>query len=140
MVNSTKRFDLPTIEAETKPFWDAVKNGQLMLGMCSSCGKVHYYPRPMCPHCWSTDVSLKPASGSGTLYTYSTVYRNDMPPFNERLPYIAAQVDLMEGVRVTTNIVDCPPETLTIGMEVTLAFREISEEVSIAVFRPATAE
>jgi uncharacterized protein len=133
------RFDLPTIEPETQPFWDAAKAGQLMLGKCGGCGKVHYYPRPMCPHCWSEDVALTPASGAGVLYTWSTVFVNDLPPFKAMLPYVAAQVDLAEGVRITTNMIDCDPADLSIGMPVTLAFRDLTDEIAVPVFRPATA-
>lgn len=53
MASIAPRFDLPTIEAETRPFWDALREGVLMLGRCDSCSRIHYYPRPMCPHCWS---------------------------------------------------------------------------------------
>lgn len=131
------RFDLPTIEPESRPFWDAAKAGQLMLGSCGGCRRVHYYPRPMCPHCWSEDVSLVPASGKGVVYTWSTVFVNDLPPFKEMLPYVAAQVDLAEGVRITTNIIDCDPKDLVIGMPVSLAFRDLNDEVAVPVFRPA---
>lgn len=136
---SGPRFDLPTIEPETQAFWDAAKVGQLMLGKCSACGKVHYYPRPMCPHCWSEDVSFTPASGKGVLYTWSTVFVNDLPPFKEMLPYVAAQVDLEEGVRITTNMVDYDPKDLSIGMPVALAFRDLNDAIAVPVFRPAAA-
>lgn len=131
------RFDLPTIEGESRPFWDALKAGQLMIGTCADCGKVHYYPRPFCPHCWSEAVSLTPASGKGTLYTYSVVHMNDLPPFREWLPYVAAVVDLEEGVRLTTNIVGCDPADLKVGMAVEVEFTEVTPEITKAVFRPA---
>ena len=136
MASSGARFDLPTIEEETRPFWDALRDGKLMLGKCEACGRVHYYPRPMCPHCWSDAVTLQPACGRGTLYTWSTVYVNDLPPFNTKVPYVAAQVDLEEGVRITTNIVDAEPGDLSIGMPVKLGFEAISEDVTIPVFSP----
>jgi uncharacterized protein len=131
------RFDLPTIEPETQGFWNAARAGQLMLGKCGGCGRVHYYPRPMCPHCWSEDVTLAPAGGKGVLYTWSTVFVNDLPPFKAMLPYVAAQVDLEEGVRITTNMVDCDPGDLAIGMPVTLCWRELNDEIAVPVFRPA---
>ncbi|MGI9362613.1 MAG: Zn-ribbon domain-containing OB-fold protein [Parasphingorhabdus sp.] len=137
MASAAPRFDLPTIEPETQPFWDALKEGKLLLGKCNGCGRMHYYPRPMCPHCWSEDVSWAEAAGRGTLYTWSTVYRNDLPPFNTKLPYIAAQVDLEEGVRITTIIVDVEPDQLSIGMAVDIGFEPISENVTIPVFKPA---
>jgi uncharacterized protein len=137
MTAPASRFDLPTIEPETAPFWDALRSERLLLGRCLTCKRVHYYPRPMCPHCWSEDVDLVPAQGSGTLYTWSTVYMNDLPPFDTQLPYVAAQVDLAEGVRITTKIVEAAPHSLQIGMPVVLAFEPISDEVTIPVFRPA---
>jgi uncharacterized OB-fold protein len=137
MVAVTKpRFDLPTIEPETQAFWDAAKRGQLLIAHCLDCKRVHYYPRPHCVYCWSENVEQQPASGFGTLYTYSTVFMNDLPPFNERVPYVAAQVDLEEGVRVTTNMVDCSPKDLRIGMAVRLRFETIADGVAIPVFVP----
>ncbi len=131
------RFDLPTIELESRPFWDALKEGKLMLGQCGDCGRAHYYPRPFCPYCWSEAVSLKPARGTGVLYTYSVIHVNDLPPFKDWLPYVAAIVDLDEGVRVTTNIVGCDPKTLKIGMRVAVDFQDITPDIKKAVFRPA---
>lgn len=137
MATTAPRSDLPTIEAETKPFWDALREGVLMLGRCDSCSRIHYYPRPMCPHCWSEAVTLVPAGGRGALYTWSTVFVNDLPPFNAKLPYIAAQVDLDEGVRVTTIITGAEPKDLSIGMQVVIGFEAISDDVTIPVFSPA---
>ena len=137
-LSSGPRFDLPTIEPESQPFWDAAKRGVLMLAHCHACGVVHYYPRPMCPHCWSEDVELRPASGRGVVYTFSTVYVNDLAPFKDQLPYVAAMVDLEEGVRVSTNIVNCAASELQIGMPVILQSKRISEDVAIPVFQPTT--
>lgn len=137
MASAAPRFDLPTIEDETRPFWDALNEGRLMVAQCGSCGKVHYYPRPMCPSCWSEDVSLVEVTGHGTLYTWSTVYVNDLPPFNTKVPYVAAQVDLEEGVRLTTMVVDVAPHDLQIGMKLQVRFEAISDDVTIPVFAPA---
>lgn len=131
------RFDLPTIEAESQPFWSAVREGRLMIGRCNDCGRSHYYPRPFCPHCWSESVSLQAASGRGVLYTWSTIYSNDLPPFKERIPYVAAIVDLVEGVRLSTNIVQCEIADLKVGMPVEVVFEERTPEVTLALFRPA---
>lgn len=137
VASGVARFDLPTIEAETRPFWDALRAGKLLIGRCEACTRVHYYPRPMCPHCWSEDVTWVPASGRGALYTWSTVFVNDLPPFSDRLPYIAAQVDLDEGVRVTTIMTGAAPTALAIGMPVELGFEQIADDVTIPVFSPA---
>jgi uncharacterized OB-fold protein len=131
-----QRGDLPTIEDESRPFWDAAREGRFLIARCGSCGKAHHYPRPFCPSCWSEDVSWEVASGRAILYTYSTVYANDLPPFTERTPYVAAVVDLEEGPRVMTNIVDCEPSALRVGMALEVAFRELTPEITAPVFRP----
>ena len=131
------RFDLPTPDLEQQPFWDAAREGRLLLRRCGDCGAAHFYPRPFCPKCWSTDVEWEDASGRATLYTYSVVRQNDLPPFPERVPYVAAVVDLAEGPRMMTNVVECDFEALEIGMALEVDFRAISDEVTIPVFRPA---
>jgi uncharacterized OB-fold protein len=131
------RFDLPTIEAESQPFWDAARDGRFLFCRCNVCGEAFHYPRPFCPTCWSEDVSWEEASGRGTLYTYSTVFVNDLPPFKDRLPYVAAAVDLEEGPRILTNLVECEPEELEVGMAVEVAFRELTPEITAPVFRLA---
>lgn len=136
MSDNKPRADLPTIEDASKPYWDAAKAGKLLIAKCQACEKVHHYPRPFCPSCWSEDVVQVEASGRGTLYTYSTVYMNDLHPFKERLPYIAAMVELEEGPRLMTNMVDCEPADLEVGMPVQVVFRPITDEIDATVFQP----
>jgi uncharacterized OB-fold protein len=131
------RTDLPTIEDESRPVWDAAKEGRFVIAKCGNCGKVHHYPRPFCPYCWSEDVSLVDASGRGTLYTYSTVYINDLPPFRDQLPYVAAMVELEEGPHVMTQLEDFKDGELRVGMPLVVKFRELTDDITIPVFRPA---
>jgi uncharacterized protein len=130
------RFDLPTPDVETQPFWDGCKEGRFLLRHCDACGENHFYPRPFCPKCWSTDVEWQDANGFGRLYTYSVVHQNDLPPFSARVPYVAAIVELDEGPRVMTNIDAHDFDALEIGMRVHVAFTSISDDVTIPVFRP----
>ena len=134
---SGPRFDLPTIDDETRPFWDGLKEHKFLLRHCNACGRDHYYPRPFCPTCWSDDLSWKEASGRGKLYTYSVVHVNDLPPFPERVPYVAAIVELDEGPRMMTNVVDCEFDALEIGMALDAVFHPTSDEWTIVQFRPA---
>jgi hypothetical protein len=134
------RSDLPTIEEESRPFWDAAREGRFLIARCAACGRAHHYPRPFCPFCWSEDVAWETASGRATLYTYSTVYVNDLPPFKEQLPYIAAVVDLEEGPRVMTRLTGIDEADLKIGMPLVVDFTAVSEDVTAPVFRPAEAE
>src|SRR3984957_11320959 len=99
---ATARFAIPTHDDFTRPWWDAVAEGRLLLMRCSTCGEAHYYPRPFCPRCGADTVSWEEASGDATLYTWSVVYQNDLPPFNERGPYVAAVGALAEGPRMMT--------------------------------------
>nr|BBJ51766.1 hypothetical protein SAVMC3_43950 [Streptomyces avermitilis] len=77
---SGRRFDEPETDAFTRPYWDAAAEGVLLLRRCAGCGRTHHYPREFCPHCWSDDVTWERASGRATLYTWSVVHRNDLPP------------------------------------------------------------
>lgn len=119
------RADIPTIDAASAPYWEAAKQGRLLIAECGACGKLHHYPRPFCPHCWSEDVHPVQASGRGALYTYSTVHVNDLEPFKDRLPYVAAIVELAEGPRLMTTIEGARPEELRVGVPVTASFRPI---------------
>lgn len=133
---SGPRFDQPLIEDESRPFWDALVDGRLMIKQCGACGAAHHYPRPFCPLCWSEDVHWVEASGRGTVYTYSTVYVNDLPPFGPQVPYVAAIVELEEGPRVMTRLVGCTREDITLGMEVAFEPADLDGDLQMAVFRP----
>ncbi|MEU8977703.1 OB-fold domain-containing protein [Streptomyces sp. NPDC048309] len=124
-------FDVPEVDAFTRPYWDAAAQGRLLLRHCAACDRSHHYPREFCPHCWSEHVEWRPASGRATLYTWSVVHRNDLPPFGSRVPYLAAVVDLAEGPRMMTEVVECAEGALRIGMGLEVAFR-----AGTPVFRP----
>lgn len=132
------RYDLPEPDAFTRPYWDAAAEGHLLLRHCRACDRAHHYPREFCPHCWSesTDCAWVRASGRATLYTWSVVHRNDLPPFGTRVPYVAAVVDLAEGPRMMTEVVECEESALAIGMELRVTFRREEGAEAVAVFRP----
>ncbi|MFI7301085.1 Zn-ribbon domain-containing OB-fold protein [Streptomyces sp. NPDC050121] len=132
------RYDVPEADAFTRTYWDAAAEGRLLIRRCGACGRAHHYPREFCPHCWSEDVTWEDASGLATLYTWSVVHRNDLPPFGERTPYVAAVVDLAEGPRMSTEVVgegsgSAPGQgrELRAGLELEVVFRE-----GVPVFRP----
>ncbi|WP_171114662.1 MULTISPECIES: OB-fold domain-containing protein [Streptomyces] len=128
------RYDVPEADAFTRTYWDAAAHGRLLVRRCWACGRAHHYPREFCPYCWSEDVTWEEASGRATLYTWSVVHRNDLPPFGERTPYVAAVVDLAEGPRMMTEIVgygDYGDESeLRAGAALEVDFRE-----GVPVFR-----
>jgi uncharacterized protein len=134
------RFDLPGIDPDTAPFWDAARDERLLIRRCNACARVHFYPRPFCPHCWSTDVVWETASGQATLYTWSIVHRNDLPPFGDLVPYAPAVVDLDEGARMMTWVAGCAFADLRIGMRLQVAFEQRTEDLTVPVFRPLAKE
>ena len=129
------RFDLPTPDDDSQPFWDAARQRRLVVKRCKQCRRAHFYPRPFCPHCWSSEVEWQDCSGRASLYTYSVVHRNDLPPFDERVPYVAAIVDLEEGVRMATTV-DCDPALLEVGMALEARFVPLDHEFTAPVFVP----
>lgn len=136
------RNDIPVIDATSRPYWEGARRGELLIASCATCASVHHYPRPVCPHCWSVDVTPVRASGLGTVYTYSTIHVNDMAPFREWLPYVAAIVELQEGPRLMT-IID-GADNVSVGMPVSARFRPIDSAAEdspyLTVFAPITTE
>jgi uncharacterized protein len=137
MTSTTLRTDLPTPDPSTERYWEAASRGTLLIKRCGACHRAHFYPRPFCPHCWSDDVAWIEASGRATMYTYSVVRSNGLAPFADRVPYIVAIVELEEGPRLATNIVDCDEGDLCIGMDLTVTWRPLDDEFTAPVFRPA---
>jgi uncharacterized OB-fold protein len=133
-------WHLPDSDPETAAYWEAAEEGRLVIKGCRACGHVFFYPRAHCPRCWSADTEWREASGQGTVYTFTVIHQNDLPPFRDRVPYVVAIVELEEGVRMTSNVEGCPPEDVECGMPVQVAFREeqrADASMSVPVFRPA---
>src|SRR2546423_12240668 len=136
----TNTWHLPQSDLETRPYWDAAREGKLLIKQCRSCGRSFFYPRSYCPTCWSEDTTWVEATGRGTVYTFTVIHQNDLPPFNERVPYVVAIVELEEGVRMTSNIEDVAPEDVRCDLPVRVSFREEQRDddtVSLPVFVPA---
>ena len=125
----------PFVYDETRPFWDGTKKHQLLLQKCKECGNIQFYPRSTCTHCLSDKLDCIKASGKGKLYSYTITYRGS-PAFSPDGIYNIGIVELEEGVRMPTNIVDCKNEDLKCDMPVEVVFREDTEEYAIPYFRP----
>ena len=126
---------LPTPSSFTKPFWEATKQGTLLVQRCAKCRTWQYYPRPVCMRCMSRELEWREASGKGTIYSF-TITR--MPPegFEDWKPYAIASVELPEGTRVMAHILNCPLEELRIGMKVRAAFEKLTDDVTLLQFEP----
>ena len=127
---------LPTVVGEIRAYWDACRRGQLLIQRCEKCGEYQFYPRGICAHCWTESPAWVVASGKGTVWTYTVTYQNRTTGFDQG-PYVLALVELEEGVRMFTNIVDCDPGQVHIGMAVEVTFQRATDQISVPYFRPA---
>lgn len=111
----------PDASLDDQRFWDALAYDRLELPRCNSCGQVVWYPRPFCTECASTDLEWFEASGRGTVYSFA-VTRKAPGSWGAHAPYVIAYVELEEGPRVMTNIVDVDPDSVEVGMAVQAVF------------------
>lgn len=127
---------LPVIETHTKAYWDACRDGKLLIQNCQKCGNLQFYPRTVCINCLSEELGWVRASGKGTVYAFSTIHQAPTPAYAGDIPYSFAIIDLEEGVRMTSNVIDCKPEDVKVGMAVEVVFRSHSPEIAVPYFRP----
>ena len=125
------------VNTVTQPYWDGIEQGKLLLQHCTDCDAYQYYPRSQCLKCQSSSLEWVEASGRGVLYAYSVVQRGPSPAFQAIAPYITAIVELSEGPRMFTNIVETAPETLKVNGEVIVVFREGPEGLKLPYFAPS---
>jgi uncharacterized OB-fold protein len=130
MIAKDRKRPPPEANPETQPFWDATARGQLLLKRCKACGELHYYPRAICPFCFSDKTEWEAVSGRGKIYSYSVMRRAPEP-------YAIAYVTLAEGVTMLTNIVDCDLDQIRIGQDVRLVFKPTDGGPPVAMFAPA---
>lgn len=126
----------PEPTPETKHFWDGTRAGEIRLQRCTDCAKPYFPPRPFCPACGSRKVEVFAASGRARLYSY-VIHHRPVPGFTP--PYAIAVVELEEGPRMMTNIVDCPqtPEALVLDMPLEAVFVPMDDTITLPLFRPA---
>jgi hypothetical protein len=127
---------VPVTQPWSEKFWEGTKQGKLLIQVCNDCKSKIFYPRKFCPECWSANLSWIEASGKAKIHTFSTAYANVEPKFMDELPYTIAYVDLDEGVRMMTRIVESKPEDIKFDMEVEVVFQERGG-FFLPYFRPA---
>ena len=129
MPETKHMIDFSKSNPESQPFWTAAAQGRFIIPRCSACGRAHWYPRALCPFCFSDEIEWEPASGKGRIYSYS-VMRGAI------VPNAIAYVTLKEGPTMLTNIVKCNFDTLRIGQDVELVFKVSDEGVPVPMFTP----
>lgn len=127
---------IPTPTPETKHYWDGAKDGKLILQKCNDCSDNYFPPRPFCPKCGSRSVQEFQASGKGSLYSYVI---NHLPSPGFTPPFAIAVVELEEGPRLMSNIVECEqtPEALELDMPLEVTFEKLNDDITLPQFKPA---
>ena len=126
---------LPIPDDLTSTFWKGLKQKELLIPRCLSCGQFHFYPRSICPHCFSDQLEWVKVSGRGTLYSYTVCYKPAHPAFADATPYNIAIVELEEGVRLMSSVVG-DHDALEVGMPLEVVFDQVTDEVIVPRFRP----
>ena len=125
----------PVVDPELLAFWEGTARGELMLRRCYACGTVAWPPRTFCPACSALDPEWFAATGTGEIYSY-TIVRKAQGAWRDVVPYVIAYVRLAEGPVVLTNIVDCDPATVHIGLPVHVVFARSANGYALYRFAP----
>lgn len=129
---------LPVPDEASQPFFTGARERHLMIQRCSACGAVMWPVKTRCINCLGTDVTWIQASGQAQLYSFVVMHQIYHPGFAAEAPYNIAEVDLAEGLRIITNIVDCPNDQLHIGMPVEVTFEDLTDEITLPKFKPTS--
>ena len=126
---------LPELQGFAKDFYGWCKKRELRFQRCSDCGAWRHVPREMCAECGSWRWEWSRSSGRGSVFTWTVVVRAMHPAFEAKVPFAPAVIEMEEGVRLLSLVVDCPPEELEIGMPVEVVFDDITAEIALPKFR-----
>lgn len=129
------QFPMPPLDDDSRPFWEGASRHKLMIQRCKSCQKHIFYPRFVCPHCFSEEVEWVEASGKGKIHSYTIVHRAP-PPFQGQAPYAVGLIELEEGVRMISRIVG-PRENISIDKAVSVVFEKVNDELTLPYFQLA---
>ena len=134
------KLDDPYADESTQPFWDAALEGRLIVSRCTSCGQFLLPPQPRCFNCQGKIFEWKELSGTGTVYSFTVVRHPLALPLRDVVPYVSAVIDLDgtqgAGSRMTGNLIDCDPDTVSIGDKVMVVFDKLSDTFAVPRFRP----
>ncbi len=135
MLNSLR--PVPEPDPDSAPFWEGVNQGKLLVQRCSSCARHRFPPGEVCPHCLSREADWAEVSGRGRVCSWIVV-RHPIPRemFADEIPYVVALIDLDEGVRIASNLVEISPEIVRDGMAVEVLFRRSGNNRQLHAFRP----
>ena len=120
-------------DSDSRPYWEGLAQGEIRIQHCNTCSKAVFYPRSICPHCHADSLSWIVASGKGNIYSYTVAYQG-FGTFAADVPFVVAIVELEEGARMMSRIVDTPRERIVVGAEVRVTFERVSEDLTLPYF------
>ena len=133
----TKPLPRPLSPELTRPFWEAAKRHELRMPRCTTCDYVFFYPRSECPRCLSTNLEWVQVSGRARLHSFTVVQQPANAAFRDDVPYVYAVVQLDEGPRLVSNIVQCDIDALRVDMPLEAVFDDVTPEWTLVKFKPA---
>lgn len=126
---------------EHSGFSTSLKQEKIAFPRCRDCGRFHWYPKPVCPHCRSDSLEWQAVRGPAEVYSFTVVRHIFDDKIRQAVPYVVALLEFQDapGVRLITNLVAIMPEAVRIGMIVEPVFPQTSGEAARVEFRPSTA-
>ena len=130
----TKNLPRPT--PDTQAYWDGCRDEKLFIQHCTRCGHYQFYPRLICSSCMSPELEWAEASGKGQVRSFTILRQAISPAYADDVPYVVALIELSEGPTMMSNVVDCDPESVHIGMAVEVVFTAYTDEITVPQFKP----
>ena len=127
---------LPQVSPEMAPFFEAARRHQLVVQRCTGCGALRFPARSICSTCLAREATWVPVSGRGTVFSFAIMHQAVHPGFAAETPYAVVVVQLDEGPRLLSNLVDCPTVEVRIGQPVDVVFDDVTPDVTLPKFRP----
>ena len=132
---------LPDLDDDSAPFWEGCREGELRIQACTACGRFRFPPRPMCPHCRSTEREWKAVSGQARVWSFVVPHPPLLPAYSEVAPYNVVTVELEDdpSIRLVGNLVESAegeinevdPATIRIGEPVSVVFAKVDDEITL---------
>jgi uncharacterized OB-fold protein len=134
------KLPLPNVQPEWDIYWEKAKEHELWTQRCKDCSQAYFYPRALCPNCFSRNTEWFKTSGKGVVHAFAIVHRGPTAPFRDAVPYVALIVEMDDGFRMPSNLVEVEmdPAVIKVGMPVEVVFDDVTDKITLPKFRPVS--